>query len=69
MYEPLTAGISSAYNGVLSALEIVYTLTPVKNAARSGTLRGTYIEREEVYAVYLRRRERIALVEQEVVVE
>lgn len=29
--QELTAGISYAYGGVLSALEIIYTLTPVPN--------------------------------------
>lgn len=31
-------------------------------------MKGTYLEREEVYAVYMRRKERIALVEKQVVV-
>ncbi|KAK6906924.1 hypothetical protein I203_100913 [Kwoniella mangroviensis CBS 8507] len=99
----IDTGISSAYGGVLSALEIVYTLTPIndknqghrqdpfmaastmdqdedkrqgervnedeqvdaKPSARGG-LKGRYIEREEVHAIYEKRKKWIAVEEREV---
>lgn len=57
---PDKAGISSAYGGVLSALEITYTLTPSTKTPGhhqepfrpdAAALR-TYVSREEVYAIY-----------------
>ncbi|WRT65428.1 uncharacterized protein IL334_002371 [Kwoniella shivajii] len=101
----IDTGISSAYGGVLSALEIIYTLTPINEKANDGhrqdplmilaksdvpksevannlikgsesggsgqtvqqTLKGRYIEREEVHAIYEKRRKWIALEEREVV--
>jgi hypothetical protein len=62
----IDTGISSAYGGVLSALEVIYTLTPVEGhrddplqppAIRAGE---KYIEREEVYAVYQTGRKQLA---------
>lgn len=91
----IDTGISSAYGGVLSALEIVYTLTPmtpspapdhrqdplsvdgaqtydypdVSTAAEGETFKAgqLYWEREEVHAVYERRRHLITIEEREVV--
>ncbi|WVQ78321.1 hypothetical protein IAT38_000406 [Cryptococcus sp. DSM 104549] len=74
-------GISSAYGGVLSALEIIYTLTPVDSkhdgghrqdplmlsATGSEALKGRFIEREEVHAIYENKRKWIALEESEIV--
>ncbi|WVF66710.1 hypothetical protein IAT40_001452 [Kwoniella sp. CBS 6097] len=113
----IDTGISSAYGGVLSALEIVYTLTPLGNdnkhphehdghrqdpfmveigpnnrsagagtdaasndhnkeeiepqaqagAGSSGTaLKGRYLEREEIHAIYEKRKKWIALEEREI---
>lgn len=50
------SGISSAYGGVLSALEVVYTLTPspaeaVRGSRKHGGVKQL-IERETVRAVY-----------------
>lgn len=78
----IDTGISSAYGGVLSALEIVYTLTPAIDTnphqepfmphildveATSAVVKGlTYIEREEVYAIYPKRKKLIAVEERTV---
>ncbi|KAK8861325.1 hypothetical protein IAR55_002144 [Kwoniella newhampshirensis] len=79
----IDTGISSAYGGVLSALEIVYTLTPLDVPKHDGhrqdplmvsnnvtitgeELRGRYLEREEVHAIYEKRRKWIALEEREI---
>jgi hypothetical protein len=72
----IDTGISSAYGGVLSALEIIYTLTPIASPShdhRQDPLRGAsvgerYVEREEIHAIYERRTKTIALAEKEVVV-
>ncbi|OCF30825.1 serine-threonine protein phosphatase [Kwoniella heveanensis BCC8398] len=98
----IDTGISSAYGGVLSALEIVYTLTPLddhthghdghrqdpfmalpnttidasveapasfkdEDQTSSGGLKGRYLEREEIYAIYEKRNKWIALEERVVV--
>jgi hypothetical protein len=73
----IDTGISSAYGGVLSALEIIYTLTPKDKDHRADPLRPgevqsvrkgeTYIEREEVYAIYPHAKTQIALEVREVV--
>lgn len=81
-------GISSAYGGVLSALEILYTLTPLEThppdhrqdpflatsniTERDQVVRTLkkgkkYMEREEVYAVYEKRKDVIRIEEREVV--
>ena len=71
------SGISSAYGGVLSALEIVYTLTAVSETSgpdhRQDPFVGstisvghTYIEKEEVYAIYPERREMITVQTREI---
>ncbi|TXT11029.1 hypothetical protein VHUM_01780 [Vanrija humicola] len=64
----IDTGISYAYGGVLSALEIIYTLTPPFAPPANGTdephvLRAgeKYIEREEVNAIYPTGKKRIAL--------
>jgi hypothetical protein len=44
-------GISHAYGGVLSALSIYYTLTPVAG------IKNKWVEREVVSALYVDRRE------------
>lgn len=70
----IDTGISYAYGGVLSALEIIYTLTPVHDAgdlsvnSEVAVLKEgeKYIEREEVFAVYQRGKKKIAVVEQEI---
>lgn len=51
------AGISHAYGGVLSALSITYSLTPLP-PAKDGEKRWT--ERERVVAVYLDRQDLLA---------
>ncbi|WWC87538.1 uncharacterized protein L201_002428 [Kwoniella dendrophila CBS 6074] len=102
----IDTGISSAYGGVLSAMEIIYTLTPLKDKNNNGHdrqepflirspassdpdsanvqirekgdmegteqeistekgLKGRYIEREEVHAIYERRSTLIAVEERE----
>ena len=75
-----TTGISSAYGGVLSALEIVYTLTPKEQAPKQpdllqdpfsvvsdGLVAGQiYLEREEVHAIYEGRRQNMAIDEREI---
>ncbi|CAK9786716.1 Metallo-dependent phosphatase [Cutaneotrichosporon oleaginosum] len=71
----IDTGISYAYGGVLSALEIIYTLTPVDGVGelsadgahifREG---DRYVEREEVYAVYQRGKKKIAVVEQQITI-
>ncbi|RXK38822.1 serine-threonine protein phosphatase [Tremella mesenterica] len=90
----IDTGISSAYGGVLSALEIVYTLTPIQSDTdRSGHRQEpfvplnittmddpdqnsnfdsiksgqSYLEREEVNAIYQRKKKNI-IVEERVVV-
>ncbi|WVQ94322.1 hypothetical protein IAU59_001401 [Kwoniella sp. CBS 9459] len=111
----IDTGISSAYGGVLSALEIVYTLTPLDEHGRghghehendghrqdpfmapsntnvdasvgadetaskedgaanqvytasAGLRKGRYLEREEIHAIYEKRKKWIALEEREVV--
>ncbi|WVO17938.1 hypothetical protein L204_105636 [Cryptococcus depauperatus] len=79
----IDTGISSAYGGVLSALEVIYTLTPVKNThghnhkqdplllstEHTSGLRGRFIEREEVHAIYDTKRKWITLEEREVLLE
>lgn len=46
-------GISSAYGGVLSALEILYTITPKTDHRQEPFAAGRLcVEREEVYAIY-----------------
>ncbi|WWD16773.1 hypothetical protein CI109_101205 [Kwoniella shandongensis] len=80
----IDTGISSAYGGVLSALEVVYTLTPLDEtkhddghrqdpfvlsdtaSASFNGLKGRYLEREEIHAIYEKRRKWIALEEREV---
>jgi hypothetical protein len=76
----LRAGISSAYGGVHSALEISYTLRPSQKLPSSpdhhqdpfvadpDTTASTtsYIEREEVYAIYPDSRVKIVTEEREV---
>lgn len=73
-----TLGISSAYGGVLSSLEVVYTLTPKGGLippddhrqdplmAPEEGLKGSYIEREEVHAVYPKHKHLIAVEERTV---
>ncbi|OWZ74617.1 serine-threonine protein phosphatase [Cryptococcus neoformans Tu401-1] len=80
----IDTGISSAYGGVLSALEIIYTLTPVDRRGRDHSqdplllstssepiagLKGRFIEREEVHAIYEKSRKWLALEEREVVLD
>ncbi|KAK1920809.1 Metallo-dependent phosphatase-like protein [Papiliotrema laurentii] len=57
----IDTGISSAYGGVLSALEVIYTLTRLDNepdhrqdplTGDGSSLATCYIEREEIYAIY-----------------
>lgn len=70
--------------GVLSALEIVYTLTPVDRRGRDHSqdplllstssesiagLKGRFVEREEVHAIYEHSRKWLALEEREVVLD
>jgi hypothetical protein len=74
----IDTGISSAYGGVLSALEIVYTLTPVKAAGHdhrqeplmlvaTGLKAGErYLEREEVHAIHEKRKKLITVEEREI---
>lgn len=75
----LTSGISSAYGGVHSALEIIYTITPSNpqpktpdhhqdpfTVATASSSASSHIEREEVYAVYPDKRDLIALEERDV---
>ncbi len=71
--------MSYAYGGVLSALEIAYTLTPVPSAipdhrqdlflAASADIKPghKYIEREEVHAIYEKKRKLIAIEERDVI--
>lgn len=79
----IDTGISYAYGGVLSALEIIYTLDPIKGGAgemaagqRPFVVAGAsepeveglgvlvkgkeYNEREEVFAIYEHRKQKIA---------
>ncbi|XAO26920.1 hypothetical protein I312_105761 [Cryptococcus bacillisporus CA1280] len=80
----IDTGISSAYGGVLSALEIIYTLTAVDRRGRDHSqdpflfstgsesmagLKGRFIEREEVHAIYEKSRKWLALEEREVVLD
>lgn len=46
------SGISSAYGGPLSALEIQYSLTPSTDDASLGTPTSKLVEREIVTALY-----------------
>ena len=53
------SGISSAYGGVLSALDITYSLTPIDSLQLSGTRApasakraAKYIEEEIIQAIY-----------------
>ncbi|WWC68962.1 uncharacterized protein I206_102898 [Kwoniella pini CBS 10737] len=102
----IDTGISSAYGGVLSALEIIYTLLPTKEdhkehrqdpfmvfdtqrqfqnsidssiqssnnqknevsgiSPKSKGLEGKFIEREEVYAIYEKRKKLIVIDEREI---
>jgi hypothetical protein len=70
-------GISSAYGGVLSALEIIYTLSPLPAKRIEGLATSTsaltelmvgqkYREREEVYAVYERKKVTITIEERDI---
>ncbi len=72
----IDTGMSSAYGGVLSALEITYSLHPLRSGRTGGhpqdpfspnsTALGThatYWEREEVVAIYESGRQRLALQE------
>lgn len=61
----VTTGISRAYGGVLSALSIRYTLTPVLGEGEEDGKR--WQEREEISAVYEDRREVLVVDEREVV--
>lgn len=78
----IDTGMSSAYGGVLSALEIVYSLTPHSSekshdrqdpflatpSAIGGLLPGhRYWEREEVHAIYERGRKVITVEERDLV--
>lgn len=56
----LGSGISSAYGGVLSALEIMYTLTPVQDSNSSSEDGHQMKELEVVTAIYEGRREAIS---------
>ena len=55
-------GISHAYGGVLSALSIYYTLTPIGDDAS-----GRWQEREVVSALYPDRQQVLAVEEREIV--
>ncbi|ORX36411.1 Metallo-dependent phosphatase-like protein [Kockovaella imperatae] len=65
----IDTGISSAYGGVLSALEIIYTLSPtapnrIHHQDPLLLTQGTeYVEREEVHAIYENRRRQLAVEE------
>lgn len=61
----MDVGISHAYGGVLSALSIHYTLTPVGNAEHPREQR--WKEREIVSALYVDRRDVLIDEEREVV--
>ncbi|KAK4685445.1 hypothetical protein P7C73_g4704, partial [Tremellales sp. Uapishka_1] len=72
----IDTGMSSAYGGVLSALEIDYTLTPLSSRpdhrqdpllAESIQPGQTYLEREVVSAIYENGKHVIAVEEKEVV--
>lgn len=76
LHANLISGISSAYGGVLSALEIIYTLTPIDTPLHGdeNLLDGQrlvaghkYKEQESVHAIYERKKVRIALEERELV--
>jgi hypothetical protein len=76
----IDTGISRAYGGVLSALEIVYTLHPIRQPKHDGHRQDPfvapavtsdepipgqrYVEREEVHAIYPNGRKLIAVEEQ-----
>ena len=77
----IDTGISRAYGGILSALEIVYTLHPVKKAddghrqdpfmtdpnVKPDLIPGErYWEREEVHAIYPSGRKLVAMREEEI---
>lgn len=60
----IDTGISYAYGGIMSALEIIYTLTPVDHDVDDLSVLKEgerYIEREEVYAVYQRGKKKLAV--------
>lgn len=59
------AGISHAYGGVLSALSINYTLTPLPKSSTSDEKR--WKEREVVTALYMDHQDVLAVSEREVV--
>ncbi|WVQ73890.1 hypothetical protein IAR50_003471 [Cryptococcus sp. DSM 104548] len=75
----IDTGISSAYGGVLSALEVVYTLTPIDEEGRDHSqdplllsadkLKGRFLEREEVYAIYKHGKKQLAIEERKVTLE
>lgn len=53
------SGMSPAYGGILSALDVRYSLTPVENKPSllgtwgvSFAKKGKYLEKETIYAVY-----------------
>jgi len=58
-------GITHAYGGVLSALSINYTLTPIADNASGGKQR--WVEKEVVTALYPDRQELLVVDEREVV--
>lgn len=68
--------MSRAYGGVLSALEVHYSLIPKERAlSTAGTLkalfarRRTYIEKEEIYAIYPHRRDVLVSFQRETVLD
>ncbi|ODO09337.1 hypothetical protein I350_02937 [Cryptococcus amylolentus CBS 6273] len=73
----IDTGISSAYGGVLSALEVVYTLTPTDEHDRSqdplllstAVLKGRFLEKEEIHAIYQHGKKRLVVEEREVTLE
>jgi hypothetical protein len=48
----ITSGISSAYGGPLSALDIQYSLTPSTEETAAGVKLNKLVEREVITAVY-----------------
>ena len=56
----IDTGISSAYGGVLSALEILYSLTPVLDEDGEPVQPGKVTEKETVTALYEGRKQVIA---------
>ncbi|KAF8312515.1 Metallo-dependent phosphatase [Clavulina sp. PMI_390] len=62
----IDTGMTPAYGGILSALEVHYTLTPVEadasaagTRAASASRRKRYIEKEKIEAIYPHKREHI----------